>query len=66
MAPYFGTSMTIWTTINRVDDDRPYRGVSGIVVERTPRASLLGTLLFFAAVFVVFLPYITQPVMTSP
>ena len=65
MAPFFGTSITIWTTIIGSTMIALTAGyyLGGIIAERAPRASLLGTLLFFAAVFVIFLPYITQPVM---
>jgi predicted membrane-bound spermidine synthase len=65
MAPFFGTSITIWTTIIGSTMIALTAGyyLGGIIVERAPRASLLGTLLFFASVFVIFLPYITQPVM---
>ena len=69
MAPFFGTSITIWTTIIGSTMIALAAGyyLGGIIAERAPRISLLGTLLFFASVFasvfVIFLPYTAQPVM---
>ncbi len=65
MAPFFGTSITIWTTIIGSTMIALTAGyyLGGIIAERAPRTSLLGTLLFFAAAFVILLPYIAQPVM---
>ncbi|MBI5248947.1 MAG: fused MFS/spermidine synthase [Desulfomonile tiedjei] len=65
MAPFFGTSLTIWTVIIGATMIALTGGyyLGGILAEKRPRMSVLGTLLFVASLFMIFLPYIAQPVM---
>ena len=66
MAPFFGMSLSIWTAIIGSTMIALTAGyyLGGILAEKKPRMSFLGTLLFITGVFIVFLPYVTQPVMT--
>jgi len=67
MAPYFGTSLTIWTAIigsTMVALTLGYY-LGGILAEKHPSMSLLGTLLSFAALLVIFLPYIIEIFVTT-
>ncbi len=65
IAPFFGMSLSIWTTIIGSTMIALTAGyyLGGILAEKYPRISFLGTLLFLAGVFIVFLPYVAQPVM---
>lgn len=65
MAPFFGTSLSIWTVIigsTMVALTAGYY-LGGILVEKHPRMSFLGILLFIASIIMIFLPYFAQPVM---
>lgn len=65
MAPFFGTSLLIWSVIIGSIMIALTLGyyLGGILAEKHPRMSFLGTLLFFTSLFMIFLPYIAQPVM---
>ena len=65
MAPFFGMSLSIWTAIIGSTMIALTAGyyLGGILAEKYPKISFLGTLLFFTGIFIVFLPYVTQPVM---
>ncbi len=67
MAPYFGTSLTIWTAIIGSTMIALTLGyyLGGILSEKHPRISVLGTLLFLASLFMIFLPYVAQPLMEA-
>jgi predicted membrane-bound spermidine synthase len=65
LAPFFGTSISVWTAIIGSTMIALTAGyyLGGVIAERRPRLEFLGKLLFLAAVFVVFLPYLAQPLM---
>jgi len=67
MAPFFGTSISIWTTIigsTMIALTIGYYS-GGLLAEKYPRISVLSSLLCFAAAYTIFLPYIAQPVMDA-
>jgi predicted membrane-bound spermidine synthase len=65
LAPFFGTSISVWTAIIGSTMIALTAGyyLGGVIAEQRPRLSFLGKLLFLAAVFIVFLPYMAQPLM---
>lgn len=65
MAPFFGTSVMIWTVIIGSTMTALTAGyyLGGLLAEKKPRVEFLAVILFFAANFVIFLPYVAQPVM---
>lgn len=67
LAPFFGTSISIWTLIIGSTMIALTVGyyLGGVLADRHPRLSFLSGLLFVAAAVVIFLPYIVQPVLES-
>jgi spermidine synthase len=67
LAPYFGTSISIWTVIIGSTMIALTMGyyLGGILADRNPRLSFITALLTVAAAAVVFLPYVVQPVMDT-
>ena len=65
MAPFFGTSVMIWTVIIGSTMIALTAGyyLGGLLAEKKPRVEFLAAILFFGAIFVIFLPYVAQPVM---
>ncbi|AFM22955.1 spermidine synthase [Desulfomonile tiedjei] len=65
MAPFFGTSVMIWTVIIGSTMIALTAGyyLGGLLAEKKPKVEFLAAILFFAASFVIFLPYVAQPVM---
>lgn len=66
MAPFFGASLSIWTVIIGSIMIALTLGyyLGGLLAEKRPHMSFLAILLFFASIFMIFMPYIAQPVMT--
>jgi len=66
-APYFGTSISVWTVIIGSTMIALTLGyyLGGILADRNPRLSFLSGLLTVAAAVVIFLPYVVQPVMET-
>jgi spermidine synthase len=67
MAPFFGTSLSIWSAIIGSVMIALTLGyyLGGILADKHPRMSFLATWLFFASLFMIFLPYLAQPVMET-
>lgn len=67
LAPYFGTSISIWTVIIGSTMIALTAGyyLGGILADRRPRLPFLSTLLTIAAIAVIFLPYGVQPVLET-
>ncbi|MBM4329111.1 MAG: hypothetical protein FJ118_18345 [Deltaproteobacteria bacterium] len=65
LAPFFGTSISVWTAIIGSTMIALTAGyyLGGEIAERRPRLPFLGKLLFLAAIFIVFLPYMAHPLM---
>lgn len=65
MAPFFGTSLSVWSVIIGSVMIALTVGYyfGGILADKYPRMSFLGIFLFFASLFMIFLPYLSQPVM---
>lgn len=65
LAPYFGTSLFIWTNLIGTIMIALAAGYSlgGRIADRHPRPGVLYRIILAAGVFVAAIPYLTQPVM---